>query len=310
MNKKFDVVVAGGGISGLTAGLVCARQGRSTLILTGDVLGGHLLSIEKIEGFPGYPDGVAGYELCPATQQQAAQAGAEFAMSTVTTCRAQDDHWVLSTGSGDYTARAVIAATGTVLKTLGVQGETLLRGKGVSQCASCDAPMLSGREVVVVGGGDSALQEALTLADHVSRVTIVHRGEQLSAQASFRARVESHPRIELQFQTEVSEILGDEAVTGVRVHDSETSEINDLEAAAVFVFIGLTPNAAFLDGELSLGSAGHVPTDGQMHTELRGVFAAGTVRAGAAGRAVAAAGDGAIAALAADRFLANGAWPT
>ncbi len=313
MNSKFDVIVVGGGIAGLTAGLVSARLGRRTLIHTSELLGGHLLSIEKIEGYPGHPDGIAGYELCPLAQGQAADAGAEFAMSRVEALTSDGDAWQLATGSGDYAARAVIVATGTELRELGVPGEALLRGKGVSHCASCDAPLLGGKPVVAVGGGDSALQEALTLADHASKVMVVHRGEELTAQESFRTRAAAHPRIEFFPSTEVVEIIGEDAVDGVRVREAPGGSggdgTGDLETSAVFVYIGLRPNAALLADRLNLDSTGRIPVDTQMRTGLRGLFGAGTVRSGAAGRAVAAAGDGTLAAIAADRFLADGVWP-
>ena len=151
MKSEFDVIVIGGGIAGLTAGLVSARLGRRTLIHTSELLGGHLLSIEKIEGYPGHPDGIAGYDLCPLAQGQAADAGAEFALSRVESLVPDGESWQLATASGDYAARAVILATGTELKELEVPGEALLRGKGVSHCASCDAPLLGGKPVVAVG---------------------------------------------------------------------------------------------------------------------------------------------------------------
>ena len=313
MKSEFDVIVVGGGIAGLTAGLVSARLGRRTLIHTSELLGGHLLSIEKIEGYPGHPDGIAGYDLCPLAQGQAADAGAEFALSRVESLVPDGESWQLATASGDYAARAVILATGTELKELEVPGEALLRGKGVSHCASCDAPLLGGKPVVAVGGGDSALQEALTLADHASRVTVVHRGEELTAQESFRTRAAAHPRIEFISSTEVVEILGEDAVDGVRVQKesggASGNGTRDLKTAAVFVYIGLRPNAALLADRLSLDSTGRIPVDTQMRTGLRGLFGAGTVRSGTAGRAVAAAGDGTLAAIAADRYLSDGVWP-
>ena len=308
MESEFEVVVAGGGIAGLTAGLVAARLGRKTMVLTGDVLGGQLLSIEGIEGFPGFPDGVAGFELCPMVQGQAAAAGAGFAMAEAAGLEAEGDGWRIAAGGADYRARAVIVATGTRLKELGIPGEERLRGKGVSHCASCDAPLLRDREVAVVGGGDSALQEALTLAQFASRVTILHRGAGLSAQATFRDRVDAQPKIELRFDTVVREILGQDSVTGVRLGAPAGAAMEDLEVAGVFVYIGLRPNTALLDGRLKLAPAGHIPTDHGLRTGLTGVFAAGTVRSGAAGRAVAAAGEGAAAAIAADRYLTDGGW--
>lgn len=314
MDTEFDVVIAGGGIAGLTAGLVSARLGRTTLVLTGDVLGGHLLSIERIDGFPGYPEGVAGYELCPLVQGQAHDAGAAFAATGLAGLEPDGECWRVVGDRGDYSARAVILATGTALKELGVPGEARLRGKGVSHCASCDAPLLRDRAVAVVGGGDSAMQEALTLAESASRVVILHRGEALTGQAAYRDRVSAHPGIEIRFNASVREILGEDGVSGVRLGDTAGGDAAgddataDLEVAGVFVYIGLRPNTAFLDGRLALDPSGHVPADGWMRTGLPGVFAAGTVRSGSPGRAVASAGDGTAAAIAADRYLADGEW--
>jgi thioredoxin reductase (NADPH) len=308
LQKEFDVVMAGGGIAGMTAGVTSARLGRSTLVLTGDVLGGQLVSIEKIEGFPGFPDGVPGYDLCPMTQEQAASAGAEFMMSSVERIDSQDGAWRVTTGEGDITARAVILATGSTLKKLDVPGEERLYGRGVSHCASCDAPLLRDRIAAVVGGGDSAMQEALTLAEHASKVIILHRGAALTGQASYRDRVTAHPKIDIRFGTVVIEILGEDKVTGLRTRDAGNGVTADLKAAAVFAYVGLQPNTAFLDGSIDLDATRRIPTDGWTRTELTGVCAAGNVRHQSPHRAVSAAGDGASAAVAVDRYLADGSW--
>jgi len=307
LDTDFEVVIAGGGIAGLTAALTSARLGRKTLVLTGDVLGGLLLSIEKIDGFPGFPEGVPGYDLCPMIQEQATAAGAEFAVAALDGITRRDDRWQLKTAAGEVRARAVILATGSTLKELGIPGEARLRGKGISHCASCDAPLVRNRTVAVIGGGDSALQEALTLAGFAERVIILHRGKALSAQAAYRDRVVEHRKIEIRFDIVVEEVLGADKVTGVRIRDATGGA--DLEVAALFVYIGLAPTTAFLSGQLTLDPFGKIPVDGRMRTELPGVLAAGIVRSEAAGRAAASAGDGTTAAVAADRYLANGDWP-
>ena len=188
-SDEHDLVVVGGGVAGLTAGLTAARAGRKTRVLTGAALGGLLVSIEKIDGYPGFPDGVPGYDLGPIIQEQAVAAGAEFAAGEATALHADEGRWRVTTGEGDLSARALVIATGTTLKTLGIPGEEELHGKGVSHCASCDAPLLRNRIVAVVGGGDSALQEALTLAQHASRVIILHRGTAFSAQSAYVRQV-------------------------------------------------------------------------------------------------------------------------
>ncbi len=171
----FDVVIIGSGLGGLTAGLFAARHGLSTLILESNIPGGHLISIEKIEDFPGFPDGIAGYDLCPTVQRQAAEQGAEFQRAEVQRLEADGRFWQVVTSEENHRAKAVIVATGSALKELGVPGEAKLLGRGVSHCASCDGPLYNERVVGVVGGGDSALQEALTLSNYAESVMIFHR---------------------------------------------------------------------------------------------------------------------------------------
>jgi thioredoxin reductase (NADPH) len=308
VEQEFDIVIAGGGVAGLTAALNSARLGVKTLVLTGDVLGGLLLSIDKVEGFPGFADGIPGYELCPMIQEQAVAAGAQFATGGLDDMERQADAWRLASGQRHVHARAVVLATGAILKELYVPGAARLRGKGVSQCASCDAPLVRDRTVAVAGGGDSALQEALTLAEFTQRVIVLQRGAKLTAQRAYCDRVVNHPKIEIRFDTIVEEVLGESNVTGVRIRDTKGNAATDLEVAALFVYIGLRPTTAFLQGRLQLDPSGQIPVDARMRTDLPGVFAAGIVRSGSAGRAVAAAGDAATALVAAQRYLADGDW--
>jgi thioredoxin reductase (NADPH) len=306
VSNAFDIVVAGGGIAGLTAGMVAAQLGRKTLVLTGDLLGGQLLSIEKVEGIPGHPDGIPGYDLCPMAQEQAGAAGAEFASTTLQSLARDGGGWRLVTGDGELSARAVIVASGASLKPLGVAGEARLAGRGVSHCATCDGPLLRNRAVAVVGGGDSAMQEALTLAQFAAWVIILNRGQSLSGQAGLRDRVAGQRNIEVRHNTTVEDILGDTTVTGLRVATSGGTA--DLAAEAVFVYIGLKPNSEFLGDLTALDPSGRIVTDAWMRTDIPGLCAAGTVRLGSPGRAVGSAGDGASAAIAADRYLSDGMW--
>lgn len=308
MADEFDLVVAGSGIAGLTAALTGARLGLRTLVLTGDVLGGQLLSINHIDGFPGYEDGVAGYDLCPITQEQAVGAGTELTSAALDKIEAQDKLWRLATAEGDYVTRGLVLATGAELKKLGVPGEDRLFGKGVSHCASCDAPLLRGKEVVVIGGGDSACQEALTLAETAAQVTLLHRGDELTAQAAYRARVMQQANIAIRFNHTVEEILGEDGVTGVRALNQDAGAAVEVAAQGVFVYIGQVPNSSFLDGRIALDEAGHIPTDIALRTEARGICAAGAVRAGWPGRAAIAVGDGAAAAIAIADYLRQDRW--
>jgi thioredoxin reductase (NADPH) len=214
----------------------------------------------------------------------------------------------VTTSEGEIAAKTVVVATGARFRALGLPGEERLWGHGVSQCASCDAPLLRGKAAVVVGGGDSALQEALALAGSLERVIVLHRGESLSAQEAYRREVLEHPQIEVRYGTVVEEILGEERVAGVRTRDLATGVTADLELDAVFAFVGLEPNTRFLDGLIELDADGRIPTDAAMRTALPGLLAAGIARSGAAGRAAASAGDGAAAALSAYRYLDDGGW--
>lgn len=308
MSGDFDLVVAGSGIAGLTAALTGARLGLTTLCLTGDVLGGQLLSINKIDGYPGFPDGAAGYDLCPIAQEQAVAAGADVTAATLDGLTPQDGRWRLATGEGELTARGVVLATGAALKQLGIPGEERLMGKGVSHCASCDAPLLRGKPVVVIGGGDSACQEALTLAEAASKVTMLHRGAELSAQRAYRDAVTQQANVEIRFNHVAEEILGESGVTAVRARDRAGNEATDIEAAGAFIFIGLAPVTGYLNGAVNLAPDGRIPTDAAMRTALTGVAAAGAVRQGWAGRAAASAGDGAAAAIAIADYLRHDRW--
>jgi thioredoxin reductase (NADPH) len=303
----YDILVVGGGLAGLTAGLFAARAGRSTLVLEPAVPGGHLVNIQKIEDFPGFPDGVSGYELGPNTQLQAMNHGAEFGMAEIQAlARADSDpsgDWLVTTTDGEHHAGAVIVASGSHARALGVPGEERLVGRGVSHCASCDGPLFRGQTVGVAGGGDSALQEALTLAEHVGTVLVFHRGEAFAAQQTYRQRVEDERKIEVCYRTEVREILGESEVTGVRVHDLASGTERTVELGGLFVYVGLVPNSGFLEGLLTLDADGRIPTDIWMRTDLPGLFAAGDVRRDSASQAITAAGDGATAAIAADRYL-------
>lgn len=309
MSDDFDVAIAGGGIAALTAGLYSARLGRRTLVLTGGAPGGLLLSINEIEGVPGFPEGVPGYDLCPMVQEQAAESGAEFEMTELTAIEPDGEGWRLAADGSEYSARAVILATGARLKELGVEGEERLRGRGVSHCASCDAPLLRDQVVGVVGGGDSALQEALTLAESVSEVIVLHRGDALTAQATYRERALAHPKIAIRYGVVVEEVLGEEKVTGVCARETATGEVSELELAGLFVYVGLQPNTEIVADQLALDEDGRLPVDGRLRTELPGVFAAGVLRRDAAGQATGSAGDGALAAKAADGYLDEGGWP-
>lgn len=302
---SYDIVVIGSGIAGLCAATTAAREGMQTLALTGGFLGGQLLNIAKIDGYPGYPEGVPGFILCPASEEQASEAGAEFAAVPVTGIGQTPGGWNISTAEGACTARAVIIATGASLKTLGLDGEERLFGKGVSHCASCDAPLLRGRPVAVAGGGDSALQEALTLAPVAAKVTIIASGERLTAQKAYLDQIAGLNNVEVRLNSKLTGIIGEDDLKRVRIAGPDGAD-DTIDVDSLFVFVGLRPNTGWLGDVAPLDDAGFIKVDMAMRTGLPGLYAAGTVRAGSAFRAVAAAGDGAAAALSAVADLRDG----
>jgi len=301
--SEYDVIVVGSGLAGLTAGLFAARHGLSTLILESNITGGHLISIEKIEDFPGFPDGVAGYDLCPTVQRQAADQGAEFQRAEVLKLEVKDRLWSVATDEQSHVAKAVIVATGSTLKELGVPGEEKLMGRGVSHCASCDGPLYDGQVVGVVGGGDSALQEALTLTNFAETVLVFQREASFTGSHSYLDRVLSEPKIAPRYRTTVEEVLGDDQLTGVRVRNLASNEVSQVDVAGLFVYVGMKPNTGFLQNVLQLGDTGHVPTDGWMKTARDGLYAVGDIRQDSAAQAITCAGDGATAAIAAYRYI-------
>ncbi|MBO0764871.1 MAG: FAD-dependent oxidoreductase, partial [Hyphomicrobiaceae bacterium] len=280
MSEDYDIVVVGGGVAGMTAALTSARLGRRTAILTGAMIGGQLLSIDKVEGVPGFPDGVAGYELCPLAQEQATAAGVEFLVASCDALAPEGASWRVTGDDRTLIARAVVLATGTALAKLGVPGEERLLGKGVSACASCDAPLLRNKVAVVVGGGDSGMQEALTLAEHAAKVVIVERAEALAGQQSYRDRIHAHAKIEVRFGTTVAEIAGGEAVSHVRLRIVDTGAESELVTAGVFACVGLVPKTALVRGLVPLDCTARVAVDPAMRTPAPGLCAAGNVREG------------------------------
>jgi thioredoxin reductase (NADPH) len=311
--RDVDLVIIGAGVAGLTAALFAGRYGLKPVVVERLGVGGAMTNADRIENFPGFPQGVGGHELGPLLHEQAEAAGAEFTLDTVETIEAAGEHRIVRGASESWRAGAIIIAAGSALRPLGVPGEDPFLGRGVSHCASCDGAFFAGREVCVIGGGDSALDEALALAEHASRVTIFHRGQQLAAQQALRDRVAAHGKIEVVLGTVVEEILGEktlgekilgtDTVAGVRLRDGKSGATRLREVKGVFIYVGLEPNTAFLRGVLALDGAGHVVTDIDMRTSLAGVFAAGDIRAHSVAQLAAAAGDGATAAIAAYRYL-------
>ena len=305
--QNYDVIIIGGGMAGLTAGIYSARHGLSTAIVEEMMAGAQIINLERIENFPGFPQGIAGYELGPSTQEQAMDAGVEIQMDTVTDVNADGDYLqVVGDGGSTYRAKAVIMAAGSSLRTLGIPGEEEFNGRGVSHCATCDGPMYMGQTVAVVGGGDSAADEALTLTDYADRVILFHRGDALDSQSVLQERIAASGKIEVRYNTEIVEVLGEDAVTGIRVRSTDGETVEPVHG--LFVYVGLNPNSAPIANLVPLDNSGHVPVGLTMDTPKPGLFAAGDIRQQSASQLVASAGDGATAAIAAFRYINSRQW--
>jgi thioredoxin reductase (NADPH) len=301
--SDLDLVVVGAGVAGLTAAIFAARHGLKVAVVERIAPGGQIVNADVIENFPGFPSGIGGHELGPLIAEQAEAAGAALALDTVEAIELAGTERIVRGAADTWRAPAVIIAAGSTPRALGMAGEERLRGKGVSHCATCDGPLFAGQDVGVIGGGDSALDEALVLARHANRVTVFHRGASLDAQRALADRAAATRNIEICLDTSVEEILGQAAVTGVRLRAAGASASRTLDLRGVFIHVGLEPNTQFLRGLIKLDPAGHIETDLMLSTSVEGIFAAGDIRAHSVAQLAAAAGDGATAALAALRYL-------
>ena len=299
----YDLLIVGGGLAGMTAGMYAARYGLSTGLIERMMGGAQIINVERIENFPGFPEGIAGAELAPALQEQAMNAGVEFIMDEATQVTRDGDFKRVVGDGGSYRARAVIIATGSRLRSAGIPGEERLRDRGVSHCATCDGPMSMGQTVGVVGGGDSAADEALTLTEYADRVLLFHRRDELRAQQTLRERLLEHLKIDILWNTQVTEVLGEESVTGVRLRDSASGRDSEIALNSLFIYVGLEPNSELVRGLVKSDNAGHIPVNLSMETEEPGLYAVGDVRQHSVAQLVASAGDGATAAIAAFKYL-------
>lgn len=297
-----EVVVIGAGVAGLTAALTSARNGVRTVVFDPVGPGGQILSIDAIEGYPGIADGTPGYELGPILWEQAELAGASFRLGTVGEIRGSGEDWAVVADCGTMRARCLIVATGSKQRSLGVEGEERFLGKGLSTCASCDGPLFAGEDVCVVGGGDSAVQEALTLAEACQHVVVVFDAPRPHAQATLVERLRSQANVEERAESRVVGLVGQEALEGVRIAKSGF-DVETLPVRGVFAYVGLQPRSTLLSGLADVDGGGHVVTDLMLRTSVPGIFAAGDVRSGSVALLAAVAGDGATAAVGAVRYL-------
>jgi thioredoxin reductase (NADPH) len=304
MSDVRNVIVIGSGPAGYTAALYAARANLEPLVLKGLEAGGQLMLTTEVENYPGFIDGIMGPELMEQFEKQAARFGAEILAVHVTEVDLSARPFTVKAGDQTWQTETIIVATGASAKWLDIPGEQQLRGRGVSACATCDGFFFKDRELMVVGGGDSAMEEATFLTKFASKVTIVHRREEFRASKIMQDRALSNPKIEVAWNATIDEIHGENEVTGVTLRDTVTGEIRDVATDGVFMAIGHTPNTALFEGALDLDDGGYVlVAEPRTDTSVEGVFAAGDVTDTIYKQAVTAAGQGCKAAIDAERFL-------
>ena len=301
--REYDVVIIGGGPAGLTAGIYTARAKLSSLLIEKMAAGGLVVNAGLVENYPGFPRGISGLELAEAIQQQAAKFGLETLTAEVTGLELKGKQKVVKTTEGSMVAKAVIIASGSERVKLGVPGEEKFAGRGVAYCAICDAAFYKDLPVAVVGGGNAAINEALELGKFASRVIVIHRRQELRATRILQESAFAEPKIEFLWNTVVEAIEGKEMVERLRLRNVLTGEESVLKVSGIFVAVGFKPNTDYLKGVLSLDANGAIITNEKMETNVPGIFAVGDIRANSIRQVVAAAGDGAVAAIYAGRFI-------
>ena len=301
-----DLIIIGSGPAGYTAGLYAARADLDPLLFEGSQRGGQLMITTDVENYPGFPDGIMGPDLMENFRKQTERFGTRLMTSDITKVDFTQRPFKVWEGSVEYEANAIIVATGASAKWLGIPGEERLTGRGVSACATCDGFFFRDKELVVIGGGDSAMEEALFLTKFASKVTVVHRRDEFRASRIMATRVLEHPKIEVLWNTSVTEVLGEDSVTGVTLADAQTGETRPFATDGVFVAIGHKPNTDIFLDQLVLDEAGYIVIDDKTTaTSVEGVFAAGDVADHVYRQAVTAAGTGCQAAIDAERWLAE-----
>jgi thioredoxin reductase (NADPH) len=301
----YDVIIIGSGSAGYTASVYSCRAGRKTLLLAGSIPGGQLMITSDVENYPGFPEGILGPELMEKLRKQAERFGPEIVYDDVANVDFTKRPFTVTAGKHSYEGKTVIIATGANAKWLEIPSETRFKGKGVSSCATCDGFFFKDKEVIVVGGGDTAMEEASFLANIARKVTVVHRRDKLRASQIMQDRVVKNPRIQFAWDSTVREVLGDRTVTGVRLGNLKTGKETKLITDGVFVAIGHEPNTQVFKGSVDLDSKGYIVTKDETETSVPGVFAAGDVRDYKYRQAITAAADGCKAAIDADRFLSE-----
>ena len=305
-NPKVErLIIIGSGPAGLTAAIYAARGGANPLVISGRAAGGQLMLTTDVDDFPGFPEGIQGPELMQKIRKQASRFDTRFIEEDVVSVDFSQKPFVVNTESSSLKAESIIIATGASAQWLGLESEQKFIGKGVSACAVCDGFFFKGKNLIVVGGGGTAMREAQHLSKLANKVTVVHRRDSLRAQAALEELVKSKENVEFKFNTVIEEILGDQKVTGVKLKDTQTGEISQMPIDGVFVAIGHKPNTGFLKGQIDLDEKGYILVTDEIYTSVDGVFVAGDVSDHKYRQGVTAAGAGTKAALEVEDYLEN-----
>ena len=303
MSNNYDVIIIGGGPAGLSAGLYTSRDKLSSLLIERGLVGGLINETDRLDNYPGFPDGISGSELTQLMHKQATSYGLQTVTAEVTALEDNENIKIIKTSQGEYNAKAVIVAGGSERQLLGAPGERDFTGRGVSYCATCDAPFFSGKIIAVVGGGNAAVYEALHLAKFASKVYLIHRRDQLRATAVVQEKAFSQPNIEILWSSVIEAIEGTNAVEKLALRRTDNDQKSTLAVNGVFIAIGLKPNTAYLKDILSLDKQGAIVVNENMQTSAPGILAAGDIRSGSIRQVISAAGDGATAAIYAKSYI-------
>ncbi len=298
----YDVVIIGGGPAGLTAGLYTGRAGLKSILLERGVFGGQIINARLVENYPGFPEGISGAELGDSMYQQAIRYNLETLTTEVTEAKSENIYTVYTT-EGSIQTKSIIIAAGSEYRKLNVDGEKRLSGYGVSYCATCDGLFFRGKNVAVVGGGDTAITDALELTQHANKVYLIHRRDQLRAGKLLQKRALTHPKLEFIWDTVVDEVLGDKMLSGLALYNVKTGQRSNLKVDGVFIAVGLKPYSISFSNILELDNEGYIITDQTMATSAASIFAAGDIRRNSARQIASAVGDGVTAAMSAFKYI-------
>jgi thioredoxin reductase (NADPH) len=301
----YDIVIVGAGPAGLTAGLYAGRARLKTLLLEKLIHGGQVMTTDLVENYPGFPEGISGFELSDRMRKQAERFGLEFRNGEVLDLEPGPEGHLLRLAGEELRGGAVIIASGARYRSLGVPGEEALTGKGVSYCATCDGALYRGETIAVIGGGDTALTDTLFLCRFAAKIHLIHRRDAFRGAKILQEQVEAQEKVKIHWDTVVQEIRGQEAVEALEMRNVKTREVSSLPVAGVFIFVGVTPNTAWLKGRVTMDERGFIFTDPEMATSVPGIYAAGDVRSKLLRQISTAVGDGATAAFAAEHYLAQ-----